>query len=512
MIETATEQKQYGLMERLQQAWAIAVGKAEPEKPQPQGLVDANYVASLLGKWQEIFAIDNSRQSRYADFALMDKSYLGKILDHIVMSATTFEGNSGATDDPLSENRCFKVEIGGYATSGPAQVLRQVLVDTKFRSKYPRWARDAAKWGDKFIEPIFDGSTLVDLVGYPTSQIIVHRDGKGRLASGVDENGHPLAYQQINNAGTVVAGWYPHEMIHVRYSPSDEATYSACSFLDAYRQTFKRVEWLEQAMVIARIVRAYMRLVHEVDMTGKSTQEAKKQMEAYIRSFTTKVTPNGIVSDAVPNPEQDYFVTKWHKTQQDGKMVESLGAIKALDPNGAAFAVTNDVDHFVNQYFDLVPAEDLGLGKGVNPELDGQDIAFAHFIRNFQYTLEDQLIRRVFDIALIAKGYRNVRYSIVHPQTLGSQSWKLADAQFRLALSMKTHLESGTSDPVFWMKRLFGLSEEQAKAEVEKGQTYLAAHPVDKGTDTSLAVAGNQSASKDVYATAVEAIVQEVVQ
>lgn len=505
-------QKQHDLMERLQQAWAVVVGKAEPEKPQPTGVMDANMVIGVLGKWQEIFAVDNTRQARYADFALMDKGYLGKILDHIMTAATTFEGNSGSTDDILSENRCFKVEIAGYATSGPAQVIRQVLYDTKLRSKFPRWARDLAKMGDKFLEPIFLGTDLVDVVGYPTSQIVVHRDNKGRLAQGVDDNGFPLAYQQINSAGAVLAGFYPHELIHAKYCPVDEASYSLNSFLDSYRGTFRRVEWIEQAMVVARIVRAYMRLIHVLDQTGKSTQEAQRNMERYMRSFLTKVTPSGVAERAVPEPEQDFFLTKWHKEGKDGRMYESLGDIKALDPNGAAFAVTNDVDHFMNQYFDLVPAEDFGLGKGLSPEMDGQDIHFAQFIRNFQFTLEDQILRRIFDIALIAKGYRGIRYSIVFPQTIGSQSWKLADAQFRLGLAMTSHLQAGTSDRVFWMKRLFGLSDEQARAVVDAGMKELKANPMSKGTDTAQTVQGHQSASRDVYATAVETLTRGVLE
>jgi hypothetical protein len=497
-IPLASVPVQHGLLERLKAIWDAAWGNmpAPVEKPAPKGEADANYIKSVVTQMSEAFHVSNDRLSKLADYRVMDKGYIATLLDQIVAASLTFEGNSGPATDVLSENRCFKVELGGYGTSAPAQVIRQILVDTRLRQRLPRYARDLLRDGDLFLEPLIDDNgNLVDLFSYPASQIIVRRDNKGRLLTGTDDRGNALAYQQVDSTGTVVASWHPHQLIHAKYDPVDSDAYSASSFLTRYRLLAKRIDWVESAMVTARLSRAWPRNKHLVDLTGKSNEEARKALERYVRSFTTKVTPNGIVSTVPLEPDSDIFVTKGYRTGPDQRLYPSLSDVELLDPNGSGFAADNDIRHLVNQLFDIVPAENLGLGERQSPDLTGEDVAYSLFLKNFQYTLEDQIVRRILDLGLLLRGYRAVPYALVFSQPTGSQSWKWADAQFRSSLAFRTELEAKATNRVEYLKRVRGYSEEQALAVLarykEEEAEFGSLSPADK---TGLIARGNMSA------------------
>jgi hypothetical protein len=499
------------LVERLQQAWVALVGK--PDKPETLGVVDASNVFSHLKQWEEVFSISGARQERYADFDKMDVGYVHIMLNQMVQSCLTFEENEGIADSILSVNECFKIQLDGYGSSGPKKVIEQVLEDTQLREQLPSITRDVIKYGDDFVELIVDNNqNIVDLFPHYARDIIVHRDIKGRLERGVDQNGIPLAYQQTDGS-RVVAGWYPDEMLHVKYAPSRKSAYSLYSFLDPMRASWRKVDWIEQAMVVARITRAYPRLVHKLDLTNKSNQEAKRVMGEYVKAFLRKFTPNNAASKTPHQPDEDYFIGNGHREGKDGKLYQTLNDINLLDPRGDAFVANQDINHFLKQLFSQVPGENLGLTDQRIADLTGQDVALANLVSYIQNrVLEKQLIRPVIDNALLLKGYRKVNYTVSWPSCIGSQSWRLADAQFRLALAARTWLEMRSAPRSFLLKRIFNLTTDQAEEllnQVEKDEKRFGL--LNPGDKTAQQAVGNTSSSLDKLDPAMVEMMKEII-
>lgn len=451
----------------------------------------------MLRDWDEVFGVSNARASRYFDFDHMDSGVVASMLDAITRSALRFDGNE-AYSDTLGENDCFKVHIEGYGTSGPRQVIEQIIEDTDLRGELRAITRDVLRNGDEFIEVQVDGTNIVGIVPYRVDQMVVRRDIKGRLEAGEDKDG-PLAYRQYDS-GRLAGAWFPHEMLHLKYMPSRKFSYSIKGFLDDYRAIYKKISWIEESMVIGRTSRSFPRLIHYVDVTNKSAQDAKKILSDYIRAFTRRILPSG-ASEKVPlTPDEDIFIATGMTAGPDGKPIAKLNRVEHIDPNVNGLANIQDVKMFRQQLFDRVPAAMLGVQEqNATTELTDQELAFGDLLGDLQRILECQLIRKLFDYGLKLKGYYGkVRYDITWPQSVGSPSWKLADAQFRLSLKARSEIEFKGMSRKFYLKRTYGMTDEQAtdllvEAEAEEKRFG----PLKPGDTTGLIAKGSQSAGLD---------------
>jgi hypothetical protein len=489
------------LVERAQQAWAAFLAKSEPEKPEPIGTPNPSTLGSVLRDWEEVFYVSPDRQAAYADYRRMDQGIIETMLDTVTRAVLRFDGNE-VGETVLSENDCFKVEfIGtGYATSGPKQIIEQILLDTDLRGKLRAITRDVIRNGDEFVEvQADDNGNIVGIRSYPCEQIVVKRDEKGRLARGADENGNPLAYRQLSPTGQILGAWYPHEFLHLRYAPSDKSTYSTRSLISGYRALWRKITWVEESLVVARCTRSFPRLLHIIDVTNKSIQDAKKALMDYVRAFTRKILPSGVSDRAPMTPDEDVFVTTgYHSTGDPNKPpVPRLNKVELLDPHAQGLAEIADVKMLRQQLFDRVPAEMFGAQDQTPTELTSQQLAFGDLLGDIQrQILERQLIRPLFNMGLRLKGYdpRKVRYQVVWPSPIGTPSWMLSDAQYRSALRMVAELEHGATSRLHYRMRQYGETQEQAEEVLKRWEEENKRFgPMDKGSDSSLTVAGGQA-------------------
>ena len=489
------------LSERAQAAWSILIGKATPPPVQTAGVADASQVTSIQADWGESFTISEDRSARYADFDLMDTGLLHSMLNALVFTALTFDGNDSSSDDSLNINDCFKVQVDGYGSRGPRRVIEQVIDDTGVRSLMRPILRDTLKFGDSFIEPLFDDDSLVRLFPHRCTNMYINRDRKGNLDRGVDANGDGLAYQQKSSVGSVIAGWRPWEMMHVQFWPSIVSPYSEFSFLDGYRVAWKRIEWIEQSMVIARVTRAYPRNAWKVDLTGKSIEEGRRLMRNFVNAITRRTTPSGMMNKTPLSPEHDYFINSGYRPSPDNKsLYPLLNELQVIDPRIEGLANIQDVEYFLQKFFDRVPAEMLGYKGQRQQDLTMQEIVLASFVTYLQrQVLETQLLRPMFDMALKLKGYSGTKYKVVWPSSTAGQSWKMADAGFRLALTFRSWVEAGGSSRKFWLKRVFNLSDEQAEEVLQQAEDERKRFGIlDPGDTTGQIARGNQSAGLDI--------------
>lgn len=489
------------LTERVQQAWSILLGKQQVEQPKTQGVADASQLGSLKREWDEAFSIDSSRSERYSDFRKMDQGIIATMISDLVAICLTFDGNSSITDDVLNISNAFKIQCDGYATSGPKQVIRQVLEDTNLRQLCRFALRDCIKFGDDFWEPLSDPhGNLVRLFPHHVADMVVTRTEKGDLDTGVDSNGFPKAYQQRSDVGAVVAGWYPGDIIHIKYWANPKFGYSEYSFLDQYRSIFKRLDWLEQSCVIARVTRSFPRMAWRIDLTGKSAEEGKKIMRNFANAVSRRETPSGMQSRSPLQPDEDYYISGGYRTGPDQKLYPILNSLDLIDPKNEGLANIQDITDLRNQLFSQVPSEMVGVQQQRPQDVTDQQIAMASFIKYLQTeVLEAQFIRPVIDRALWLKGYKNaVNYRVVFPSAGTHQSWKLADANFRLGLGFRTELESKVTNRIEYLTRKYGYTEDEAEAVLTRYEEEEKRFgSMSKGDQSSLQARGNQSAGLD---------------
>jgi hypothetical protein len=429
----------------------------------------------------------------------MDIGFFSAALDLTVAASLGFDGND-TSDSPLSVNDAFKIDISGYGTSKAAKVIEQVIEDTKLREWIYPIARDVLRDGDTYVEPLCQGMDLLGIWYHDARQIVVRRDTKGRLEQGTTDVGGqqlPLAYRQVDAAGKILGAWFPSELCHVRHWPTLKSPYSEKSFISPYRDVWKKYQWVQESQVVARIVRSPTRLLHRVDLSGKSPKEAEETFKKYVRAYSMK-TGGGASAHQLMEPDSDIFIGTGYVPDGTGKAMPKLSDVEMLDPKGTGFAELGDIHMILDEMFAAIPSNALGVRDQNSNELTSQELAWQGSIRRFQRAvLERQLIRPLIDLGLSLRGFKNVSYNVIFPSPLANASWKNADAIFRASLAMVSHLDQGTTTREFWLKRLFGLSEEQAVAEVQKGLEQRTQYPVDKGSSSAQRTAGNQSAGLD---------------
>lgn len=408
-------------------------------------------------------AQERGRAARYADFDRMDSGDIAAMLDAVVDAALTFED--------VSTGRGFKVESEDKAVE---ELLNRAKKQADLEQLAEEVMRDILKYGDGFAEPLFAGPELVGVQTYKPSEMYVSRDDKGQLVRGKDEDGFPAAFQQKKN-GRVVAGWQPWEMVHFKFWPSRKLIYSEKSLLDSLRLDWRKLQLVEQGMVVARVTRAYPRRVHYVDVTGMDRQRQESTLKEYIRRMTQRVLGKKPTNDdglPIVDVSDDLYITTGYQTGPDGKPYPTLNKTEIEDPATAGLTELADVTYLRQKIWSQVPSDVVGIKRNTTTDLDTQDIAFTRLLRRAQRQLEKGL-RGIFDQVLLANGRlpSQVEYRITLPTIDVKGSWKYSDARFRASMTIRNVLEMGMTSRRWAMRQMYNLSDKEIDtiwAEIEE--------------------------------------------
>ncbi len=421
-------------------------------------------------------AQERSRAARYTDFDAMDISDIAAMLDGVVDAALTFED--------VSSGRGFQVESDDKAVH---EMLNRAKLRADLEQLVEEVLRDMLKYGDAFVEPLFAKTELVGCQTYRPQEIFVSRDDKGKLATGKDDDGLPVAFQQ-KKQGRPVAGWQPWELIHFKFWPSRKLLYSEKGLLDALRVDWRKLQLVEQGMIVARVTRAYPRRVHYVDVTGKNRQDQEDILKRYISRMTRRRF------NAKPNNQQtglpavdvsdDLYITTGYTTGPDGKPTPMLNRTEIEDPATAGLTELADVEYLRQKVWSVVPSDLVGIKRNTSTDLDTQDIAFTRLLRRCQRQLERGL-RGIFDQVLLANGRlpSTVQYRVILPTIDVKASWKHSDARFRASMTLRNYAEMGAISRRYMLKQAYNLSDQQIDAiwkQIEEEATNPIFLPVDQ--------------------------------
>jgi len=488
----------YRIARRVSAILGVEFGPLMTERPpeaqdEPKGVTDANFIQRMVRSWEETFLLGYSRKTRYEEYEMMDEAEVAAQLDAMVDAALV-------SDDGAFQG--FRLETGAKYRG----VLNDLIERTDSISLCRQILRDCLKMGDEFNELVIDDNlNIVRVQSVQCRQMYANVDEHNIVKRGYVEvptlrgpaERLPAAYHQRNDSGQVVAAWLPWEMRHVKYRESTKKTYSDGSYLEPMRRPWHRLRMLEEGMVVARLVRAYMRLIHYLDETDKTPEEAEKDLNQYMKRMTQKKTSGDNLLRRPLEVDEDLFVTTGYTEDAQGGFQPKLTHIDTIDPSNSGLSQIDDIEYHLRKLFTRVSGEVVGLARD-REDLSLQDIASSRLYQYCQQQiLERQFLWPMFRLQLILKGYKPTKEEIkvVWPDVVIRSSWRFSDAFFRKAMAWRNHVEMTTVSRKTVAKQELGMSDEEWEAERKEIEDEAKTMPaIPQGSQAAQTTQGNRSA------------------
>jgi hypothetical protein len=209
---------------------------------------------------------------------------------------------------------------------------------------------------------------------------------------------------EMNLAGKLVE-FEPWQIIHWHYGRLDKKL--AVPFLKSARRNWKRLQIVEDTMALARMIRAYLKLIHKVPIPDNATPEAVDDIiKKYKEKMSVKTFMNWLTGSisSLSNPltvETDFYLP------DDGT---GRGDIQAVDPKNANLSNIDDVWYHLGRlicsvgvprkYLNLSSESSSGLNQGNG---DNEEKHFARKVRGIQTSFKHGL-EFLFNVELILHG------------------------------------------------------------------------------------------------------------
>lgn len=264
---------------------------------------------------------------------------------------------------------------------------------------------ETCTYGDNFYEVIpdsYSNPTAIARIRYlePDRVNRIEKNGKLAFYTYTADNVDPenlMFNTQINtepkDEEKIMYKLEPWQIIHFRIPNKKFYPYGG-SLLHAGVKTFRRLQLLEDGMVIYRLARVPERRVFEIDVGNLPTSEANRYVQRIKDNYrTTQILDDkGNINRTASalSLTQDIFVPK---REGSGTTISTLGA-------GTALNNIDDIRYFRDQILWTmnIPPERLGAGaeQGTSQgrgSLAMQDVIFSRFCERIQFNIEEGLTK-----------------------------------------------------------------------------------------------------------------------
>ena len=357
--------------------------------------------------------------------------------------------------------------------------IEQMLKTTRWAEKAYSFARQTLKYGDCFVQFVFDKQfNIVRLMDMPASTMRRNEDEQGLLLNSNVQG--KAAFEQWINAGMrFVAGFYPWQVEHLRWNRAGGSKYGT-SLLFTARTAWKKLQAMEEALVINWLTRAFARLLFIIDTTGKGPLEATKAIEDFKRTLKTRQVATDTKGTQQISVVKDIYIAKSHR-EMGGRVQEGLTDVKVLDTSNTGFWNLSAIEYYQNKIITSlkVPKAHLGIERDINAKatLQQQDRRFARTVRRVQSMLS-QSIEHTITLQLLMWGLdpASVEYKVVWP----APSWE--DEQEK-SVTTKNYIDAaiaalklGLVDHQYIRSNWLNMSQKQLK-ELEGIEKNIEAEP-----------------------------------
>jgi len=320
-------------------------------------------------QWDDIEAMDD------------DDGVIARCLDIIAERATIgeddlhaywFEASKSAPPREGSDDEGDS-DIRYEAAANAARVLNEMLIRTRLNDAERCFddVRAMTKQGNWFWEMTFgdrskgsrvrlfdsgaangNGRPYVARVKpFPRSyQIQCNVDAIAEQRSGTPGNckAGEAAWEQYSDSGDLLAQWSPYEIVHCAFGARQGLVY-ATPILQPLRRHWRRLRTKEDSLAIARIVRAYPRLKHQILVPLTATpDQVQKHFELYKQNITTRkdmsadITSGAITTSMHQSPvdvETDFYNTAYYT--DDGTVIS--GGVDEIGGNAPHLSDLTDI-------------------------------------------------------------------------------------------------------------------------------------------------------------------------
>lgn len=430
--------------------------------------------------WNEHFKTDNTRLQVYEDAKEMDETS-----DEVAAALDTLADSATNPEDGSQHTFVIEIDEGAYRDQAEA-IFDQVTDSLDLQEQAFSIAREFLMNGDAFLELVVDEQNrLARGKILPVGTMYRNEDQSGNLMMGeplydqfgncVNKMGDCAFDQRENMTGKVLAGFYNWQIVHFRWNHRGNDRYGR-SMLKTARLAWKKLRACEEAMVVARLQRAWMRFVHYVDTTGMSREEARAALKAYRQDLMRKLVLDQELRENPFEVASDFFISSGYIRDIGGtKFIERRSDIKVLPGDNMPAQEPFDIEYLQNKLFASlrVPKAYLGFERDVNAKatLTTQDIQYARVLRRVQNVLSIGY-KTIFDLALLLADINptDVSYSVRWPTILVSDEERDAIIRRMNAEADAVYWQMGAPSTRYIVQERYGWDDEAWEIDLVNAQ------------------------------------------
>jgi hypothetical protein len=431
---------------------------------------------------QNSLSINNDLLSKYADF--QDMSSYPECFTALNIWADE------ATQEHVIENKIVWIE-------SEEEQIKSILDFTfhrqlKIEEHLWQLARNIAKYGNAFKEVVVqDGVGVVKLIGRKSQYVRRIQDDQGNLFGYLEDatmsfkitteeflqrlyfNSEHITQQGYDGKAKDSYKIYePWEIVHFRADGEDGDELYGISSLEAGRWAWKRLQMMEDALVVGKLTKASQRYVYYVDVGDVPPNEARKILNTVKQEFSkSKILDSGGKINWKYNPlstMDDIFIAR----RKDKRSTE-IEVLSGIDAQSIA-----DVDYFKNKLVSGLgmPKSYLGYDETIGRNNLGiMDIRLARSVLRLQKCLKSGL-KQIAEVDLSARNIDPNSVTFEIKMTIPSGALEIAHIEAAKAKAELAQLYQGLNipDQYLW-KNILGMSD----GEIEMMEILRSGQPIE---------------------------------
>lgn len=461
-----------------------------PQPAQQQTTQSGVTVQALQSVFDQYFRSQSDRLAVYKDADEMDNvsEEISVALDTIADNVTTSEDGVQMTFSVAAED--LKVQ----------DVLEQVNTAANLHRDIYSIVRNLVKYGDGFGELVVNAEAqITQLRQLPPSTMFRNQDNRGDLVLGqpkydevsgkcLNEGGQCAYEQRAEDTQAIVAAFWPWQVVHIRLNHDGFKPYGR-SHLRVARITWKKLKAIEEAMIIARLARAYPKYKFLIDTTGRSPAEATADINTVQQAVNQRQAIDG-------RREQPYWILSDiymgvpQLKDSEGKLTKNSTDVSVLESQSQSVYNIDDIKSYFHRKLLCclrIPPAHMGWEEQVNAKatVSAQDVQYIRFLRRLQQ-LVGQALEQIYDTALVLQGMdpSECEYEITWPMLSATDEAAAADAEFSRAQADNLYAQLGAIDAEWiQMHRLDWTDEEIEEFKERMDEVNQAAAQAAGGDD-----------------------------
>lgn len=342
------------------------------------------------------FDVGGDRKDVYADMDVMDDT-----VDEFARALTVLADHAMAAEFGDASFHVAMVS-GDQLPSLDQKIIEALMARVRMEENLFHWTRHSLKYGDLFLERVIgrDDRLIHRLATLPPESMVRNEDRYGLLQNEPNpEDGTGYAFTQVfPGSGTPSAQFLPIQIEHVRWLQRGAEKYGRAHGYTA-RVAWRKIQALEEALVMNWLTRAFARLLFIIDTTGLTPSEAEDRISEFQKRLQTTDVGSGELGVQNMSIVKDVFVGKQFASDDRGEIQPDNTNVKVLDTTSSAFWNMDPIEHYQNKIVTSmgVPKGYLGIERDINAKatLTVQDRAFARTVRMIQQVMGRMILHTV---------------------------------------------------------------------------------------------------------------------